>query len=95
MKTSEKNIPKIIHKELKKVLWNDITAVLFGSRARGNFHSRSDWDIWVSNVPQLTKYKKSLVLEAMENLPYLIDIIYLDETEKSFQEIIKKDAIEI
>lgn len=52
------------------------TAILFGSRAKGTAHEKSDFDVAVSGVEDI-----ELLREKIEELPtlYSFDIVDLDE----------------
>ena len=67
--------------------------VLFGSRARGDFHERSDIDLAVYGMPE--KNQASFWLEA-EELPTLLklDIVHvLPDMEPKFLHNIEKDGV--
>ena len=67
--------------------------VLFGSRARGDFHERSDIDLAVYGMPE--KNQASFWLEA-EELPTLLklDIVHvLPDMEPKFLRNIEKDGV--
>ena len=67
--------------------------VLFGSRARGDFHERSDIDLAVYGMPQ--KNRSSFRLDA-EELPTLLklDIVHvLPGMDRKFLENIEKDGV--
>lgn len=67
--------------------------VLYGSRARGDFHARSDVDLAVYGMPE--KQRGSFSVEA-EDLPTLLklDIVYISENmEPAFLQNIEKDGV--
>lgn len=67
--------------------------VLYGSRARGDFHARSDVDLAVYGMPE--KQRGSFSLEA-EDLPTLLklDIVHISENmEPAFLQNIEKDGV--
>ena len=70
-------------------------AALFGSRARGDFTARSDYDIAVfGNVTQTEKAR--LRAACCDDLPTLhkIDLIFADEvTDKNFMKSIQTEGI--
>ena len=67
--------------------------VLYGSRARGDFHARSDVDLAVYGMPE--KQRGVFSLEA-EDLPTLLklDIVHISENmEPAFLQNIEKDGV--
>lgn len=67
--------------------------VLYGSRARGDFHARSDVDLAVYSMPE--KQRGGFSLEA-EDLPTLLklDIVHISENmEPAFLQNIEKDGV--
>ena len=67
--------------------------VLYGSRARGDFHTRSDVDLAVYGMPE--KQRGSFSVEA-EDLPTLLklDIVHISENmEPAFLQNIEKDGV--
>ena len=67
--------------------------VLYGSRARGDFHARSDVDLAVYGMPE--KQRAGFSLEA-EDLPTLLklDIVHISENmEPAFLQNIEKDGV--
>ena len=67
--------------------------VLYGSRARGDFHARSDVDLAVYGMPE--KQRGGFSLEA-EDLPTLLklDIVHISENmEPAFLQNIEKDGV--
>ena len=67
--------------------------VLYGSRARGDFHARSDVDLAVYGMPE--KQRGGFFLEA-EDLPTLLklDIVHISENmEPAFLQNIEKDGV--
>ena len=70
-------------------------AALFGSRARGDFSERSDYDIAVfGTIPEVAKLQ--LRSACREGLPTLhkIDLIFADEvTDEKFMQSILKEGV--
>ena len=67
--------------------------VLYDSRARGDFHARSDVDLAVYGMPE--KQRGSFSVEA-EDLPTLLklDIVHISENmEPAFLQNIEKDGV--
>ena len=74
--------------------FNIIKIVLFGSRARGDFHETSDIDLAIYG--NLSSIEKSLVINDIESLPYLFkfDIIFIDKnTNKELLKNIENEGI--
>ena len=75
-------------KELKKKLKKELSPkkiILFGSKARGDFHKDSDIDIAVDT-------NKSI---GLTNINGAVDIVNLNRIDKTFKEKIEKEGIEI
>ena len=67
--------------------------VLYGSRARGDFHARSDVDLAVYGMPE--KQRGGFAMEA-EELPTLLklDIVHISENMvPAFLQNIEKDGV--
>ena len=67
--------------------------VLYGSRARGDFHARSDGDLAVYGMPE--KQRGGFAMEA-EELPTLLklDIVHISPNmDPAFLENIEKDGV--
>jgi predicted nucleotidyltransferase len=67
--------------------------VLYGSRARGDFHARSDVDLAVYGMPE--KQRGGFAMEA-EELPTLLklDIVHISPNmDPAFLENIEKDGV--
>ena len=79
---------EVIISSLKKLNIDQI--VLFGSRAKGNHQTSSDFDIAIKG-----KVDKSKLLEIKEKIedkifPYSIDIVVYDELDEKFKKIVDK-----
>lgn len=67
--------------------------VLYGSRARGDFHARSDVDLAVYGMPE--KQRGGFAMEA-EDIPTLLklDIVHISSNmDPAFLENIEKDGV--
>lgn len=55
--------------------------LIYGSRAKGNFHERSDVDLVIKKTNSQNKYFLEKIKTAIEesNFPYLCDIQYFEE----------------
>lgn len=71
--TQEEILSKIIHICKEEKVQN---VILFGSRAKGTAHERSDFDVAVSGVKDIEKLR-----EMIDEIPtlYSFDIVDLDE----------------
>jgi len=72
-------------------------AILYGSRARGDFHEGSDIDIAIDG-PNMTSSEFAKIWNAIDDLPiiYTLDIIHLQSTTNpSLLSAIKSDGITI
>jgi len=69
--------------------------VLFGSRARGDFKKRSDYDFAVSGEDIPREAWVRFKLEAEEKAPTLkeLDFVRLEEVEDNFRDQILKEGI--
>lgn len=75
---------------LKKYL-NPGKIVLFGSRGKGNFHKNSDFDLALDkDRPDIRIERK--ISEEMDEVAglYKVDIVYLNDVDEEFREIILK-----
>lgn len=63
--------------------------ILFGSRAKGNFQKHSDFDFAIEAKEPDNKNKRNLLdkIEGISGL-YKIDIVFLSNVDKNFQDII-------
>lgn len=78
-----------------RVLFPDSTIYLYGSRARGDFHDKSDIDIAIDNgqgKERLRLGEAQSVLEGLKN-PYKIDIIDLNYVPQPMRNIIIHEGI--
>ena len=82
------------HRELIKTILQeetDIIFYIFGSRAKGDSVKFSDLDLAYKgdlDRSSLLKIKTKLV---ESNLPFTVDIVNLEECDKSFRALIEKD----
>lgn len=104
VKKTIEGIPLIV-KETIKPVDGDARVILFGSRARGDFHSDSDWDFLI-----LTRKKVSRQLQdEIRELLYRIELnteqvitsvieneeVWLKYRESEFFKNVTRDGIEI
>ena len=78
------------HPEIKKV-------TLFGSRARGDFHDKSDYDLALVMNPQIRFNWQKLVIELEEALDTLkkVDIVNYQEISDEFRSNIDKEGVKL
>lgn len=91
MQLKQKDL-QTIHDVLKKFPYH---VYLYGSRSKGTAREFSDVDLAVEE--KISLQEMTLLKEAFEqsNLPFLVDIISLADTEKEFLENIQQDLIKI
>ena len=65
--------------------------ILFGSRAKGNFHKNADFDLAINReMVNIRRHRKIMEkVNAVTGL-YKVDIVYLNSIDKAFKEIILK-----
>jgi predicted nucleotidyltransferase len=73
----------------------NITIILFGSRARGNFNRFSDIDIGIIPNDKLDNKKITLLKDSLENMniPYTIDIVDLSKVSNTFKQKALKEKV--
>jgi predicted nucleotidyltransferase len=73
----------------------NITIILFGSRARGNFNRFSDIDIGIIPNDKLDNKKITLLKDSLENMniPYTIDIVDLSKVSNAFKQKALKEKV--
>ena len=80
------NLVKIIRKDL-----NPVKIILFGSRAKGNFHKNADFDLAVDKeMVNIRRHRKMMEKVNVVAGLYKVDIIYLNSIDKAFKNIILK-----
>jgi predicted nucleotidyltransferase len=73
----------------------NITIILFGSRARGKFNRFSDIDIGIIPNDKLDNKKITLLKDSLENMniPYTIDIVDLSKVSNAFKQKALKEKV--
>jgi uncharacterized protein len=73
----------------------NVTVILFGSRARGNFSRVSDIDIGILPGINFDRRKLVFLKERIENLniPYTVDVVDLSRVSKVFNEKALREGI--
>jgi len=86
---SLKNIVKDVFKG------EDVTVILFGSRARGDYFETSDVDVGILPRGEVNKSKIALLRERIENsnIPYKVDVVDLSLASKEFADKVLKEGL--
>ena len=73
----------------------DVTVVLFGSRARGDYLETSDMDLGILPKGDMARRKIVLLRERIEisNIPYKVDIVDLSEVSKELSDNVLKEGL--
>jgi len=73
----------------------DVTVVLFGSRARGDYFETSDMDVGILPKGEMNKSKIALFRERIENsnIPYKVDVVDLSQASKEFTDKVLKEGL--
>lgn len=73
----------------------EATIILYGSRARGDFHEGSDIDIVLDARQKISNHIMSSIMEALEDspLPITFDIVDFHAIPEQMQEKIKKEEL--
>ena len=92
----EVEIKSLLKEELVKAapLLKDHKVLLFGSRARGTAHSRSDFDIGILGKESLSLLAFYEIEDMLENLPtlYKIDLVDLNRVSQKFRDHALREA---
>jgi len=85
--------------QLKELLVSQLNApnvkiILFGSSARGNFRASSDIDVGILSKETVNSQKLTILREKIErmNVPYKVELVYLNESSNEFREEALKGA---
>ena len=89
------SIEKIKSTVLEILKDEDVSILLFGSGARGDFHRYSDIDIGILPKQKYDKRKLIFLKEKMENMniPYKIDVVDLSKVSQVFKDEALKDGV--
>ena len=73
----------------------DVTVILFGSRARGDYFETSDMDVGILPKREMDKSKIALLRERIEdsNIPYKVDVVDLSRASKEFTDKVIKEGL--
>lgn len=92
MEKVDPELLNFIQKLVQKYYSNqNLKVILFGSRARGDNHERSDWDFAVKAKEEITEF----FLDFKDEAPTLcgVDVIYYPTVSKDFKDVIDKEGI--
>ena len=72
----------------------DVTVILFGSRARRDNLETSDMDVGILPRKEINKSKIALFRERIENsnIPYKVDVVDLSQASKEFASKVFKEG---
>lgn len=89
---SIQDLKSLVFETLKE---ENVTVILFGSRARGDFSQVSDIDIGILPGKNFDRRKLIFLKERIENLniPYTVDIVDLSRVSKVFKEKALREGI--
>jgi uncharacterized protein len=89
---SIQDLKSLIFETLKE---EDVTVVLFGSRARGDFNRVSDIDIGILPGKNFDRKKLILLKDRIEdlNIPYTVDIVDLSRVSEDFKEKALREGV--
>ena len=73
----------------------EVTVVLFGSRAREDYLQTSDVDIGILSEEKVPKDKIALFRERIENsnIPYKVDIVDLSQASREFRDNVLREGL--
>jgi uncharacterized protein len=89
---SIQDLKSLVFETLKE---ENVTVILFGSRARGDFSQVSDIDVGVLPGKNFDRKKLVLLKERIENLniPYTVDVVDLSRVSEVFKEKALKEGV--
>jgi len=73
----------------------DVTVILFGSRARGDYFETSDMDVGILPRGEMNKSKITLLRERLENsnIPYKLDVVDLSQASNEFTDQVLEQGL--
>lgn len=73
----------------------NVTVILFGSRARGDYLETSDVDVGILPKGEVNKSKIALFRERIENsnIPYKVDVVDLSQASKEFVDQVLREGL--
>lgn len=91
----QKSIQDLKSLVFETLIEENVTVILFGSRARGDFSRVSDIDIGILPGKNFDRRKLIFLIEKIENLniPYTVDIVDLSRVSKVFKEKALREGI--
>jgi predicted nucleotidyltransferase len=89
---SIQDLKSLVFETLKE---ENVTVILFGSRARGDFSRVSDIDVGVLPGNNFDRKKLVFLKERIENLniPYTVDVVDLSRVSEVFKEKALKEGV--
>ncbi len=89
-----KSLKKLKSMILDTFMDDDISIMLFGSRARGDFDNRSDIDIGILPGKNYDSKKLIFLREKIENMniPYKVDIVDISKVSEIFRKKALKEG---
>ncbi len=89
---SIQDLKSLVFETLKE---ENVTIILFGSRARGDFSQVSDIDIGILPGKNFDRKKLVFLKEKIENLniPYTVDVVDLSRVSKIFKKKALREGI--
>ena len=91
----QKHLSKLKNFLVSSFLDFNVKIVLFGSRARGDYHNSSDVDIAIDPLDNAARRQFILIKEEIENFntPYQLNIIDLSTASTAIKQEVQKDGI--
>jgi uncharacterized protein len=91
----QKSIQDLKSLVLETLKEENITVVLFGSRARGDFNQVSDIDVGVLPGKNFDRRKLIFLKDRIENLniPYTVDVVDLSRVSEDFKEKALREGV--
>lgn len=89
---SIQDLKSLVFETLKE---ENVTVVLFGSRAREDFNQVSDIDIGILPGKNFDRRKLNLLKDRIEdlNIPYTVDIVDLSRVSEDFKEKALREGV--
>ena len=74
---------------------NEIEVILYGSRARGDAHSRSDFDLAIKGKDRIPKKLLNSIKEKLEesHIPYKVDVVDFNTVSEVLKREINKEGM--
>lgn len=95
MKSEQFNLYKTRIVKIVEIFFPEAKVILFGSRARGDFDERSDFDIAIDNgskIPLEDKWKIINMIDAL-NIPQKVDFVDFNTVPEEMRKKILKEGV--